>query len=149
MEVVSNLLQAAVTLLGFGLGGIRYLKSRKQEYFLLTCFYGCFFLGSLYWTLYLLFIFRNAAGLLCVRVRLGSKCHFPFHTAIHAFFGRRTEISVQEGLKCCPDRCSAVYILLHLWRYPLQSALVRYDDRCFLFFYPGACLCQKAEGSCA
>ena len=46
MEVVSNLLQAAVTLLGFGLGGIRYLKSRKQEYFLLTCFYGCFFLGS-------------------------------------------------------------------------------------------------------
>ena len=54
MEVVSNLLQAAVTLLGFSLGGIRYLKSRKQEYFLLTCFYGCFFLGSLYWTLYLL-----------------------------------------------------------------------------------------------
>ena len=45
MEVVSNLLQAAVTLLGFFLGGIRYLKSRKQEYFLLTCFYGCFFLG--------------------------------------------------------------------------------------------------------
>ena len=54
MEVVSNLLQAAVTLLGFCLSGIRYLKSRKQEYFLLTCFYGCFFLGSLYWTLYLL-----------------------------------------------------------------------------------------------
>ena len=40
MEVISNLLQAAVTLLGFFLGGIRYLKSRKQEYFLLTCFYG-------------------------------------------------------------------------------------------------------------
>ena len=39
MEVISNLLQAAVTLLGFFLGGIRYLKSRKQEYFLLTCFY--------------------------------------------------------------------------------------------------------------
>ena len=54
MEVISNLLQAAVTLLGFFLGGIRYLKSRKQEYFLLTCFYGCFFLGSLYWTMYLL-----------------------------------------------------------------------------------------------
>ena len=54
MEVDSYLLQAADTLLGCGLGGIRYLKSRKQEYFLLTCFYGCFFLGSLYWTLYLL-----------------------------------------------------------------------------------------------
>ena len=34
MEVISNLLQAAVTLLGFFLGGIRYLKSRKQEYLL-------------------------------------------------------------------------------------------------------------------
>ena len=31
-----------------------YLKGRKQTYFLLTCFYGCFALGSLYWTLYLL-----------------------------------------------------------------------------------------------
>ena len=54
MEVISNLLQAAVTLLGFFLGGIRYLKSRKQEYFLLTCFYGTFALGTLYWTLHLL-----------------------------------------------------------------------------------------------
>lgn len=54
MELVSNLLQFIVTLLGFSLSGIRYLKSRKQAYFLLTCFYGCFALGSLYWTLYLL-----------------------------------------------------------------------------------------------
>ena len=54
MEVISNLLQAAVTLLGFFLGGIRYLKSRKQEYFLLTCFYATFALGTLYWTLHLL-----------------------------------------------------------------------------------------------
>lgn len=54
MELISNLLQFIVTLLGFSLSGIRYLKSRKQTYFLLTCFYGCFALGSLYWTLYLL-----------------------------------------------------------------------------------------------
>ena len=54
MELVSNLWQFAVTLLGFCLSGLRYLKSRRQEYFLLTCFYGCFTLGSLYWTLYLL-----------------------------------------------------------------------------------------------
>ena len=38
MELVSNLLQFIVTLLGFSLSGIRYLKSRKQAYFLLTCF---------------------------------------------------------------------------------------------------------------
>ena len=54
MELISNLFQFAVTLLGFCMSGIRYLKDRKQTYFLLTCFYGCFALGSLYWTLYLL-----------------------------------------------------------------------------------------------
>ena len=54
MELISNLFQFAVTLLGFCLSGIWYLKDRKQTCFLLTCFYGCFFLGSLYWTLYLL-----------------------------------------------------------------------------------------------
>ena len=50
MELVSNLSQFAVTLLGFVLSGIRFLKIRSQAYFLLTCFYGCFSLGSLYWT---------------------------------------------------------------------------------------------------
>ena len=54
MELFSNFFQFAVTLLGFCMSGIRYLKDRKQIYFLLTCFYGCFALGSLYWTLYLL-----------------------------------------------------------------------------------------------
>ena len=42
MELVSNLSQFIVTLLGFCLSGIWYLKSRAQAYFLLTCFYGCF-----------------------------------------------------------------------------------------------------------
>ena len=56
MELVSNLSQFAVTLLGFVLSGIRFLKIRSQAYFLLTCFYGCFSLGSLYWTLYLLLL---------------------------------------------------------------------------------------------
>ena len=27
-----------------------YLKSRRQPWFLLTCFYGTFALGTLYWT---------------------------------------------------------------------------------------------------
>ena len=53
MELVDNFVQFSVTLLGFCLSGMRYLKGRKQAYFLLTCFYGCFALGSLYWTLYL------------------------------------------------------------------------------------------------
>ena len=54
MELINNLFQFAVTLLGFCLSGLWYLKDRKQTCFLLTCFYGCFALGSLYWTLYLL-----------------------------------------------------------------------------------------------
>ena len=54
MELINNLFQFAVTLLGICLSGIWYLKDRKQTCFLLTCFYGCFALGSLYWTLYLL-----------------------------------------------------------------------------------------------
>ena len=54
MELIINLLQFFVTLLGFCLSGIRYLRHRTLSYFLLICFYGCFALGSLYWTLYLL-----------------------------------------------------------------------------------------------
>ena len=54
MELISNLFQFAVTLLGFCMSGIRYLKGRKQTYFLLTCFYATFALGTLYWTLHLL-----------------------------------------------------------------------------------------------
>ena len=54
MELTSNLLQFLVTLLGFCLGAILYRQNRRQAYFLLACFYGCFALGSLYWTLYLL-----------------------------------------------------------------------------------------------
>lgn len=58
MELADNFVQFSVTLLGFCLSGMRYLKGRKQAYFLLTCFYGCFALGSLYWTLYL-FLFSK------------------------------------------------------------------------------------------
>ena len=54
MELIENLLQLLVTFLGACLAGFSYWKSRRQQYFLLLCFYGCFALGALYWTLYLL-----------------------------------------------------------------------------------------------
>ena len=54
MELIENLLQLLVTFVGALLSGIAYRKSHRQAYFLLLCFYGCFTLGSLYWTLYLL-----------------------------------------------------------------------------------------------
>ena len=54
MELIENLLQLLTTFVGALLSGISYRKSGRQVYFLLLCFYGCFALGSLYWTLYLL-----------------------------------------------------------------------------------------------
>ena len=54
MELIENLLQLLVTFVGVVLSGIAYRKSRRPAYFLLLCFYGCFALGALYWTLYLL-----------------------------------------------------------------------------------------------
>ena len=54
MELIENLLQLLVTFLGACLAGFAYRKSGRQAYFLLLCFYGCFALGALYWTLYLL-----------------------------------------------------------------------------------------------
>ena len=54
MELIENLLQLLTTFVGALLSGISYRKSGRQTYFLLLCFYGCFALGVLYWTLYLL-----------------------------------------------------------------------------------------------
>ena len=51
MELIENLLQLLTTFVGALLSGISYWKSRRQAYFLLLCFYGCFALGALYWTL--------------------------------------------------------------------------------------------------
>ena len=46
MELIENLLQLLVTFVGALLSGISYRKSRRQAYFLLLCFYGCFALGA-------------------------------------------------------------------------------------------------------
>ena len=54
MELIENLLQLLTTFVGALLSGISYWKRGRQAYFLLLCFYGCFALGALYWTLYLL-----------------------------------------------------------------------------------------------
>ena len=54
MELIENLLQLLAAFLGALISGGACRKSRGQAYFLLFCFYVCFALGSLYWTLYLL-----------------------------------------------------------------------------------------------
>ena len=51
-ELIDNLTQLLVALLGFVLSGAGYLKCCRRPLFLLSCFYGCFALGTLYWLLY-------------------------------------------------------------------------------------------------
>lgn len=53
IEIIDNSVQFAATLACCGVSASLYLKWRCQAQFLLTCFYGCFSLGLLYWTLYL------------------------------------------------------------------------------------------------
>ena len=54
MELIENFLQLLAAFIGGCFAGAAYWKTRRQAYFLLFCFYGCFALGALYWTLYLL-----------------------------------------------------------------------------------------------
>ncbi len=56
VEFIDNLTQLLTALTGFLLSGASYLKSRRQPYFLLCCFYGCFGFGMLYWLLYTLLV---------------------------------------------------------------------------------------------
>lgn len=52
IELIDNLLQLTVVLLGCIWSWLLYLRGRRPPYFLLCCFYGCFSLALLYWTLY-------------------------------------------------------------------------------------------------
>lgn len=52
VELVDNVSQFLATLIAGSIAGCLYCRSRKQAYFLLTCFYGCFAAAGLYWTLY-------------------------------------------------------------------------------------------------
>ena len=55
-ELLDNLTQLLTALSGCLLSGVFYLRSRRQPYFLLCCFYGCFGFGMLYWLLYTLLV---------------------------------------------------------------------------------------------
>lgn len=56
VEFIDNLTQLLAALSGCVLSGVFYLRSRRQPYFLLCCFYGCFGFGLLYWLLYTLLV---------------------------------------------------------------------------------------------
>lgn len=56
IEIIDNLSQVLVAMLGCIISGVFYYKSRKQPFFILTCFYGCFMLAGLYWMLYTILV---------------------------------------------------------------------------------------------
>lgn len=56
IELIDNLTQLLAVLSGCVLSGLSCLRSRSQTWFLLCCFYGCFFLASLYWLLFTWFV---------------------------------------------------------------------------------------------
>ena len=52
IELFDNLSQLLAVALGCALSTVQYLHSRRTPWFLLSCFYGCFGLGLIYWLLY-------------------------------------------------------------------------------------------------
>ena len=54
VELIDNTVQFIITLLSGVGAGILFYQKRIQAYFQLSCFFGTFALGTLYWTLYVL-----------------------------------------------------------------------------------------------
>lgn len=54
LELWDYLVQFLVTACGFCAALREYYRARRQPWFLLTCFYATFALGTLYWSLHLL-----------------------------------------------------------------------------------------------
>ena len=148
MELIENLLQLLVTFAGACLAGFAYWKSRAQKYFLLFCFYGCFALGALYWTLYLLLFgatprvfyvseFGWVASMIFLRI-LQATLSGPDERAF------RCRVVSQGMARGCVRRAAAG-VLLHLRGHPLQPDLVRHDDRALLLLHTGPRLCASSD----
>ena len=97
MELIENLLQLLVTFVGALLSGIAYRKSGRQAYFLLLCFYGCFALGALYWTLYLLLFDTTPRVFYVSEFGWVASRHLPAHFAGHAHQIRTSAASAAAG----------------------------------------------------
>lgn len=65
IETIDNSLQFAATLVCCAVSSALHFKRRSAEHFLLAAFYGCFAMGLLYWTLYLV-LFEATPGTFCV-----------------------------------------------------------------------------------
>ena len=145
MELIENLLQLLTTFVGALLSGISYRKSGRQAYFLLLCFYGCFALGALYWTLYLL-LFDTTPRVFYVS-EFGWVASVIFLRILQVTLtdsgGMR--LSLPKGVARPLSRRAAAGVLLYVWGYPFQPDLVRLDDLAVLLRYPGTVLCGHPD----
>ena len=113
MELADNFVQFSVTLLGFCLSGMRYLKGRKQAYFLLTCFYG--------WTLYLLLFsetpqvfYVSEFGWMASVIFLSILQYSLSSAEERGFVCRRARIAFLIGVPLCIFYCTFGDILSNL-----------------------------------
>ncbi len=146
MELIENLLQLLVTFVGALLSGIAYRKSGRQAYFLLLCFYGCFALGALYWTLYLLLFdttprvfyvseFGWVASVIFLRILQATLAEQDERS----FRCRRAWLAPAFGVPLLAFYCTFGDILSNLiWCGMMIVAL--------LLRHSGACLCERADG---
>ena len=96
VEFIDNLTQLLAALTGFILSGASWLKTRRQPYFLLCCFYGCFGFGMLYWLLYTLLV-TDAPPMFYVS-DIGWISCFLFLLLLQYSFSDKEERSLQSRL---------------------------------------------------
>ena len=104
MELIINLLQFFVTLLGFCLSGIRYLR-------LLWLFRT----GLPVLDIISVVVFRNTTDLLCIGIRLGLQRYFSLSPTIYSLLPGGKKLFLSEIPAGSADRSSVVRILLYLW----------------------------------
>ena len=117
--------------------------------FRVTCFYGCFALGSLYWTLYLLLFsetpqvfYVSEFGWIASVIFLYLLQYTLSSAEERDFSTRKSLIAPLIGVPLCVFYCTFGDVPFFWFRHDQNP-----DDRCFLSFYPGSCLCADTDGN--
>lgn len=78
VELIDNCAQFTATLVCCAVSGVFCFRRRSVELFLLTSFYGCFALGLLYWTLYLVLFSSTPDAFYVSEIIWLSSCIFLY-----------------------------------------------------------------------
>ena len=114
MELIINLLQFSVTLLGFCLSGIRYLRP-DTVIFSADLLLWLFRTGLPVLDIVSVVVFRNTTDLLCIGIRLGLQRYFSLSPTIYSLLPGGKKLFLSEIPAGSADRSSVVRILLYLW----------------------------------